>query len=226
MDGANERFMSGKAQWLRDHLIVYAVKTNSGNPWGEGLGTVGTELPVHEFDLRKVGSIINVGGKAKEYQLMRLDEERSSGVARKTSSSTKPIRAYFLPWGTGKTFCGRLGINADYFITPTLNGCTFVHDGGGVNPSVAHSNFVDATTMADQNAMNADIAQKFGGNMPASQLIKSTYKRPPVGMEDYRATVIGIRSGNSWNFYYQNYEMEAMGKGVIRKEGLNLCVSI
>jgi hypothetical protein len=34
-------------------------------------------------------------------------------------------------------------------------------------------------------------------------LVRATYKRVPIADEDYRATVIGIRTGNSWDFYYQ-----------------------
>ncbi|GAC1338645.1 MAG: hypothetical protein NVSMB18_05410 [Acetobacteraceae bacterium] len=64
MDGANARFIAGKAAWLADHLILYAVSqtgTGSDNPWVEAHGTVNTVLPIHQFDLRKLGSIINNG---------------------------------------------------------------------------------------------------------------------------------------------------------------------
>lgn len=234
MDGANQRFMNRKAAWLADHLILYAVDkgTTNKNPYNQGLGTVGTELPTYDFDLRKVGKIINSGGgDAKMYELQGLNEGIGTGrnfKARKTSGSTHAITAYFVPWGTNMTFCGRLGTAADYFFTPTVNGCTFAHSGNGPNPSVAHSNFVDDTTqLIDQNAIDADLTTKFGGVLPARTLIKTTYKQPPVAnvADDYRATVIGIRTGNTWRFYYQNYSI-LLVTGALRYSGVNLCVQI
>jgi hypothetical protein len=144
-------------------------------------------------------------------------------VLRTTSIATHAIRAYFLPWGTKSTYCGRLGTAAKYFFTPTLNGCTFAHSGAGPNPSVAHSNFVDPlTTIADQAAMNADLTAKFGGQAPPNTLVRATYKRARTGDEDYRATVIGIRTGNTWDFYYQNYKYESLGGNRQKHTGLGM----
>ena len=200
----------------------------SDNPFGQALGTTGTELPVEDFDLRKVGGIINQGVAAKAYELRKLTEVKGAGAAtkvRKVSGSTHVIRAYFLPWGPNKTYSGRLGVNADFFFTPTLNGCTFAHSGNGPTPSVAHANFVDlVTTITDQNAIDADLALKFGA-APASTLIKTTYKQPALGLEDYRATVVGVRTTNTWSFYYQNYRVELL-HGALVKSGVNLCLPI
>lgn len=229
MDGANKRFMAGEANWLASHLIVYNVSqagAYGNNPFQQGLGTIGTELPTFQFDLRKIGSIMNAGAQAKEYELVQLNQNRTNGSVRAVSTSTQPITAYFLPWSGNTTYRGRLGLNARYFFTPTLNGCTFVHEGGGNNPSVAHSNFVDpATTITDQAAIDADLAAVFGGAMPATNVIKTDYKPAGGAAMDYRAMVVGIRSGNSWNFYYQNYSIDLQGGKVVRA-GLNLCVPI
>jgi hypothetical protein len=229
VDGANERFKQGKATWLANHLIVYNVDRSSGgaNPFNQGLGTVDAELPVQDFDLRKIGSMMTeAGGSAKEYELRKLDEVDGAGI-RKITSRTHAIRAYFLPWGGMRTYTGKLGINAEFFFTPTLNGCTFAHRGNGPSPSVAHSNFSNPLTqMADQNAMDGDLQTKFGGAMPPHMLVKTDYKRIPVGLEDYRSTVVGIRNGNTWNFYYQNYKAESLGGGKVTKTGLGLCTPI
>ncbi len=231
MDGANQRFITQKAAWLTDHMILYAVAkgTTNGNPYNQNLGAIGTALPTFDFDLRKVSKIINGGGSAKMYELQGLGEGIGTGKnfkARKTSDSTHAIRAYFLPWGTGYTFCGQLGNAADFFFTPTVNGCTFAHSGNGPNPSVAHSNFVQ-NQLIDQAAIDNDLVTKFGGAMPAHTLIKTTYKQAPVAnvADDYRATVIGIRSGNSWSFYYQNYSV-LLVPGKLVYTGINLCVPI
>lgn len=221
MDGANQRFMTGKANWLASHLIVYNVFSGSANPYNQGLGTVGTTLPIQQFDLVKIGAIqMENGGRAKEYELRALNQ-------RNTGRFTRAINAYFLPWGSGKSYCGRLGINADYFFTPTLNGCTFVYSDNGPTPSVAHSNFVDpVTTLTDQVAITNSLNTAFGGAAPPNRLIKTDYKRAPIAGEDYRTTVIGIRNGNSWSFYYQNYMAESHGGGRMTHTGLDLCVPI
>jgi hypothetical protein len=231
MHGANQRFMNGKTNWLANHLIVYNVDPAQGgrNPFGQGLGTVGATLPIQQFDLRKIGAIhMEHGGQAKEYELRQLTETNRNAPARKVGRRTHAIDAYFLPWGSGKTYCGRLGINADFFFTPTLNGCTFVYSDNGPNPSVAHSNFVDpATTLTDQVAITNSLNAAFGGAAPPNRLIKTDYKRAPIAGEDYCATVIGIRTGNSWRFYYQNYKTEPTGGGKLATNtGVDLCVEI
>ena len=230
MDGANARFIAQKAAWLQRHLILYNVWVNNGdNPFQQPLGTINTELDIYDFDLRKVGGIMMHGGQGKEYDLAHMTQWVGKGrdaVARVTTKNTNAIRAYFLPWGSGRTFSGRLGANADFFFTPTLNGCTFVHTGNVAAPSVGHANFIDPhTTLADQNAVDADLLQTFGA-MPANTLIKTDYKRQPVGMEDYRATVIGIRSGTIWRFYYQNYQVKSRGDGRLTSIGLDMCHEI
>lgn len=231
MHGANRRFMTKKAAWLADHLILYTVSKGSpsGNPFNQTLSTVGAELPVQDFDLRKIGDIINQGGSAKLYELRGLKEKIgpvATSKTRKISSSTHALKAYFLPWGSNRTFCGKLGTKADYFFTPTLNGCTFAYSGVGPGPSVAHANFVNSTTtLTDQNAINTDLTGKFGGTAPAHTLIKTDYKTPTTGFVDYHATVVGIRTGNGWNFYYQSYKVE-LKHGKLVHSGENLCVPI
>jgi len=232
MNGANKRFMSGKTVWLQSHLIVYNVARGTmGDPFGQGLGTVGAELQTYDFDLRKIGGIqLSNGNAGEEFELRGLTDVNPN-TTRNVTGSTRAIVAYFLPWGGQKTYCGKLGNNAKYFFTPTLNGCTFTYSDNGPNPSVAHSNFVDLNSQqADQTAMDNDLNNKFGGQAPANKIVKTDYKRVPTGGEDYRATVIGIRTGNSWDFYYQNYKVENQDLGtqgvVTLRTGLNLCVPI
>ena len=228
MNGANKSFMKSPTDWLASNLIVYNVSQaghGSDNPFGQQLGTIGTELPTEDFDLRKLGSIVNAGGKAKEYDLKQLDEAvNKKGKARKVSDNTHVIKAYFLPWGPGQTYSGKLGANASYFFTPTLNGCTFAYSGSASAPSVAHSNFVDANTITDQNAIDTDLAAKFGGAAPATTYVKTDYKRGGPKM-DYRAMVVGVREGTDWSFYVQEYSVD-LHKGGLVREGVNLCKQI
>src|SRR5215469_5973769 len=99
MDGANQRFMAGKTNWLASHLIIYSVAQTGqpgNNPFNQGPGNVNTPLDTHDFDLRKIGDIINNGAAAKAYELHELNENvGKAGTARNVTGSTRPIRAYF-----------------------------------------------------------------------------------------------------------------------------------
>ena len=182
MKGANNGFMLNKAEWLKRHLIIYDVVAGFPNPFNQDPGNVGTPLPTFEFDLREIGSIINGDTTAKEYRLVKMtDAIRLNGPSRKVSSHTHIIKAYFLPWGQGVTYCGKLGIDADFFFTPTLNGCTFAINGSGPAVSVAHSNFVDLSTeRIDQAVIDNDLKQKFGV-APDTCLVKTDYRPQGTG---------------------------------------------
>ncbi|MGH7155555.1 MAG: hypothetical protein ACREF3_16630, partial [Acetobacteraceae bacterium] len=135
---------------------------------------------------------------------------------------THPIRAYFLPYGSGSTRSGNLGVGADFFFTPTLNGCTFAASDNGVAPTVAHSNYVDASTKIDQPRIGQDLNGIFGTARPAVCLVKTDYKRPTTGSKDYRVTVVGFRSPAGWRFFYQQYRVKE-GKA---HRPLNTCVEL
>lgn len=195
--------------------------SGSANPFNQGIGTVRTALPIQQFDLVKIGAIHREnGGQAKEYDLRALNQ-------RTIGRSTRPISGYFLPWGSGKSYRGRLGINADFFFTPTRNGRTFVYSDNRPTAPVAHRNFADrATTLTDQRAITNSLTTSFGGPPPANRLIKTDYMRAPIGGEDDRATVIGTRTGSSWSFCDQNYQAESRGGGKTTHTRLDLCVPI
>jgi hypothetical protein len=211
MHGLNKRFINNKRAFLDKHLVLYAVEKALGR------SNTGQELPVFEFDLRPMEDIINETGHVfKACELRKIGEWVGfgrTGHKRKIGFFTHPLRAYFLPWGSGKTYRGRLGVQADVFFTPTMNGCTFAAEGFGLTPLVAHSNFVNpTTTMVDQGLIDNDINGYFGTSNPAIHLIKNAYKRPAIADEDYAATVIGLRIGGGWQFFYQNYKVEPGAK--------------
>jgi hypothetical protein len=227
MQGANNRFILNKAEWLKRHLMIYDVNAGAPNPYKQEAGNVGTPLPIFEFDLRKIGAIINDDDTtAKEYRLVKMSETiRINGPNRTVGDRTNIIKAYFLPWGPGATYCGKLGIDADFFFTPTLNGCTFAVNGAGPAVSVAHSNFVNPSTqMVDQTLIDNDLKQKFGGT-PGACLVKTDYRPQSSGLTDHKAMVIGIREGNDWKFYYQRYT-NAYIKDKYVNVGVDLCVPI
>ncbi len=218
MDGANKRFMHGKEQWLQNHLILYNVANAAANPWMDPLvpANPALELPVYDFDLRKLPDIQDsTGAVMKAYALTALTH---LGDARAVGALTHALRAYFLPWGTNQTYRGRLGANADFFFTPTLNGCTFAADGAGATPMVAHSNHVNvAAQTVNQAQINADLAGIYGAGGPGRIIHRNAYKAHAVGTEDYRVTIIGIRGAAGWRFYYQRYQTDinAAGTGLL-----------
>ena len=217
MQGANKQFINGKATWLGNNLILYNVGRGMANPFnqplvqgGGGAGT-GTELPVQNFDLRQIPQVTHRKGHAvNAYELYAMTD---GGRAHATGRFTHNIRAYFLPWGSGRSYEGTLGNNADFFFTPTLNGCSFAASTGG-NPRVVHSNHANiATQSIDQGLIDADLNNIFGVHGPDRSLKKATYKQAPVGTEDYRATIIGIRGATGWKFYYQRYKTDLVDTG-------------
>ena len=130
-----------------------------------------------------------------------------------------------------KTYEGTLGTNADYFFTPTVNGCSFAADSGGMSPRVAHSNHANlATQLIDQAAIDTDLNTIYGLAGPDLALRKADYKGPPVGTSDYMATIVGFRTAGGWSFHYQRYRQDTKfieGKGsVFESTVLNPCNQI
>ena len=212
MDGANKKFIAEKEAWLNKHIIFYNVLNASANPYNDPLAPTNPagELPVYDFDLRPTGKVSDLSGKGvKAYELKLLAEFLTATKQRKTSSRTNTLRAYFLPWGSNRTYQGRLGNQADFFFTPTLNGCTFASSGGGATPLVSHGNHANAATQKiDQGLINNDLAGIYGAAGPGMILHKAGYKVAPVGTEDYKVTIVRIRRNNAWDFYYQRYQQD------------------
>lgn len=228
MKGANKAFMKNKEQWLKDRMIFYNVSGSSG---------IGTEPGIFEFDLREMERIQDSQGRSmRAYELKGLTEDYKTGKKkhgrditnkRKIGRSTHPLEAYFLPWGGNKTFTMKLGNRADYFFTPTLNGCTFTV-GGGHEVVVAHSNYVKgANQTIDQGRINLDIFNTFGRNV-AAILSKQAYKDnlgPNAPIVDFKVTVVGIRKKSGWSFYYQRYQ-QSLNRGKLVNMALDRRVNL
>jgi hypothetical protein len=218
MDGANKQFISKKAAWLKDNMIFYNVNhTSAANPFNQALVAPGTGgiLPIAEFDLRKIPSVKDAANKTyKAYYLHQLDDLTGAkkNVARDVGKHTHAINAYFLAWGSHKTYEGLLGNGADFFFTPTVNGCSFAATNGAA-PRVVHSNHANrATQKIDQGLIDADLGAIFGVGGPDVALRKADYKGAAVGTADYMASIVGIRSHTGWTFYYQRYLQDTVHK--------------
>jgi hypothetical protein len=211
MDGANKRFIHGKKEWLENHLILYKARGGMANPFQDPVTpTENKPLPIYSFDLRKIASVTDGSGKEmKAYELHVLE-------GRKTHWSTHAIRAYFLPWGSNSSYHGRLGSDADFFFTPTMNGCSFAAQGAN-EPVVTHSNHVDEQQI-DQGRIDQDLQNIYQGvGGPDRTLKRNDYKPtgqadPEGPLEDYMVTLVGIRSGTGWDFLYQRYKTGLQNK--------------
>lgn len=190
-------------------------------------------MPIAAFDLRPIPSVkdpANQKYKAYAFHLLGDLTGTKKDKARKVGSHTHGINAYFLAWGSQRTYEGLLGTNADYFFTPTVNGCSFAASNNGMHPRVAHSNYANiATQLIDQTQIDNALNNIFGVAGPNLALRKADYKVAPLGTEDYMATIIGFRLNYGWEFYYQRYSRDLVfkpGGSVFETVVLNPCVQI
>lgn len=123
---------------------------------------------------------------------------------------------YYLPWRPNSTLSLVLGDKADFFITDTMNGCTFAFGPGG-NPRVAHVNyntFDDENIRKegnpiDQGFMNTEVNRVLQGNVNGA-LRKSDYLTNSFP----NVTVIGVRRNKRWEFVYQKRDYIGAGSQV------------
>src|SRR5262249_37244124 len=84
-----------------------------------------------------------------------------------------PISAYWVPWSSGSCWSVQLGNAADYFFTPTMDGCC-LSISGGVSPIVTHANYKNTLnpTVADESLTMSKIRGHhhitLGGNVNRS----------------------------------------------------------
>jgi hypothetical protein len=120
------------------------------------------------------------------------------------SNSPAATLAYYLPWRPNSTLTMLLGDKADFFITDTMNGCTFAFGAGG-KPRVAHVNYNTFNEEGeraegrpiDQAHMDAEVQRLFPGAVTA--LRKADYHTASFP----NVTVVGVRRAGVWKFVYQ-----------------------
>lgn len=131
------------------------------------------------------------------------------------ADSLGAVMAYYLPWRPNSTLSIVLGDKADFFITDTMNGCTFAY-GTGANPRVAHVNYNTFNDEGlrqegnpiDQPFMNSEVQRVMGG--PAlGALRKANYATKTFP----NVTVIGVRRKGVWKFVYQ--KRDYVGSGAV-----------
>ncbi len=138
-------------------------------------------------------------------------------VRYQTPDKARPIRAYWVPWSSGSCWSVQLGNDADYFFTPTMDGCS-LSISSGASPLVTHANYKDPhnPNVADEALTVAEINQQHhdrGADVNRS-LVKSTYVAShgdkTLGYNNL-VTVVGFRdtTAGTWSFYYQKRRVNA-----------------
>jgi hypothetical protein len=132
-------------------------------------------------------------------------------VQYQTPVKAHPISAYWVPWSSGSCWSVRLGNDADYFFTPTMDGCSLAIS-SGASPVVTHGNYKSARdpNLASQARTVRRINQQHTalGTDVNRTLLKSAYVATPqqkaAGL-NHLVTVVGFRdrATSTWSFYYQ-----------------------
>jgi hypothetical protein len=138
---------------------------------------------------------------------------RATGVQGLRSPASNAFQAYYLPYMNNTTKQMNLGNAANFFFTDKIDGCTFAAGTGqGQAPLVAHLNQQRADGTIDQPALDTTVANVFAAApgyrqlslpdyiSPEEQLMKTD---PTAAAAKTHVTVIGIRNGTGWVFYFQ-----------------------
>lgn len=215
-----------------------AVRAKRGRlaPIGEAL-TDGRKAGIFDFDLSKtkdfkasretrtlgirgtknvtVYQLKEWGIKERDQEIVKNDDDNSFTVQYKVPAKARPIRAYWVPWNSNAAWSVRLGNEADYFFTPTMDGCTLAI-GTGANPVITHGNYKqanDQTRVSQQRTENEIERQHALQNSGIGRWLRkdayaASHEEKLEGINNV-VTVIGIRKHGAWRFYYQRRQINA-----------------
>ncbi len=186
---------------------------------------------IYDFDLFKTPHRAQIAGttlRADIYQLkewgtkQRDQQITTTGttftVAYKKPKYAHPITAYWVPWSSGSCWSVQLGNDADFFFTPTMDGCSLAIS-SGASPIVTHGNYKKLTdpTKASQGRTLTEITDHHTtthGSDVARTLLKNQYVASATdktaGLNNL-VTVVGFRdtTANTWSFYWQRRRVNA-----------------
>ncbi|RKG83443.1 hypothetical protein [Corallococcus terminator] len=159
---------------------------------------------------------------------------------------TQKVRAYFLPWSTGKGYHLTLHATADidFFATAPLNGCCLYANGLARKPVIVHSNYdserltvaFDPSQTVEQQFAATAIHQmkaytKFYGKLEtalATQLGAWSRDTPATqfGPAQYlhlggsQARVFGFNRDGEWTLYYNLERVTMQGNRISARTGI------
>jgi hypothetical protein len=216
MEKQNAKFMERKATFLDQKLIKFGVVRSAGDQ-GDAHAAhahVYEHDEIAEFDLALDATqpVQNAGGNVIKAVVLNRFGQRykpgGNGVIKAQGGYSKPISAYYLPFKPGEGHMMQLGNAADYFFTPTLNGCTFACGTGALTPTVSHLNLQNVHGAINQPAMDAMVLTIHGVN---TQFVvrRADYKDIAMGaQEDLQAMIVGFRGMLGWKFHMQKFKVD------------------
>ncbi len=190
---------------------------------------------VYDFDLVKAAQMANlvVGsderqvpvyelrqwGHAASHQKLSIDKATQTFTTQyKAGLLSHPIRAYWVPWSSGSCWSVQLGDAADYFFTPTMDGCSLAIS-SDADPVVTHGNYKSLTdpTKADEALTLQKIDQHHGAlhSDRAKTLKKTDYTATDtmkLAGKNFLVTVVGLRVNKAWEFFYQRRKTTVLAK--------------
>jgi hypothetical protein len=162
---------------------------------------VATQIPMYKLEAW--------GRKTRDQKLLRPGDLQS--VQYKKPWFAHPIRAFWLPWSSDSSWSAQLGPQADFFFTPTMDGCSLAISSGAA-PVVTHSNYKSTqnANVASEGLTKYRIQQQHAalGVDVQRALLKGQYaasaNQKTRGINQL-VTVVGIRNttANTWTFYWQ-----------------------
>lgn len=158
-------------------------------------------------------------GTKERDQRTNLDKvAQTFTVTFKKPKYAHPIRAYWVPWSSGSCWSVQLGNDADYFFTPTMDGCS-LSISSGASPIVTHGNYkgIADPTRASQSRTLRKIKEHHEGTLH-SDVNRSLRKNQYVADHALKTeglnnlvTVVGFRNTTTgvWSFYWQRRRVDA-----------------
>ena len=186
---------------------------------------------VYDFDLFKTPHRAQIAGTNRRADIYQLKEwgtkvrdqqitNTATGftVAYKKPKYAHPITAYWVPWSSGSCWSVQLGNDADFFFTPTMDGCSLAIS-SGASPIVTHGNYKKLAdpTKASQGRTLTEITTHHTvthGSDVNRSLLKNQYVASVTDKTAGRnnlVTVVGFRDtvANTWSFYWQRRRVDA-----------------
>lgn len=179
--------------WLNSNIIATGLLGNSS------VKNVPEYLELHLNDRK--GKLDN-----KDMDVYYLKKGDKTG-------NSNALRVYICDYTKNEVESCRLGKDASFCFTITMNGCTFGigSDSGDGTVMVTHANKASSKTQANDQFQQTVEAH---GSNKVSMMTPSLYRSMSPGLT---ATTFGIRTSKGWKFYFQSYRAES---GIFRSYGV------
>jgi len=194
--------MNGKTVGVYDFDLIKSTRKAKVHTTTLGIGH-NTSVTVYELK--------QWGTKGRDYTRVR-DQNDQDVFTYQTPARAHPIRAYWVDWSPDSCWSVQLGNAADYFFTPTMDGCS-LSISSGASPVVTHGNYKkvndpnrvsQGTTLNEINTHHTTtLGTDVNRSLRKNQYV-ATHAEKLQGI-NRMVTVVGFRDpvANTWDFYWQ-----------------------